>query len=65
MHSIYKQKNLPYLAVKVCPKCNEFVKTEENLCPNCAFNFLLKEEEKVQSNNKSQYAIRYDIALNR
>ena len=62
MHSIYKQKNLPYLAVKVCPKCNEFVKTEENLCPNCAFNFLLKEEEKVQSNNKSQYAKDHAIA---
>ena len=47
MHGIYKQNNLPYLAVKLCPKCNNLVKVEENVCEKCTYNFVTKEQEKT------------------
>ncbi len=50
MHDLYKQSNLPYLNVKVCPNCKELVPLNQEICTNCNFNFNLKElkNEKVE-----------------
>lgn len=39
MHSIYKQGELPYLNVKMCPKCEKLVSLSEETCPHCSFSF--------------------------
>lgn len=43
MHEIYKKQNLPYLMVKLCPNCNELVPVENDICPNCFYNFSSRE----------------------
>ena len=55
MHSLYKQANLPYLNVKLCPKCNELVKIEEETCSKCSYNFVTKEAEKKEEVTKNEY----------
>ena len=63
MHSLYKQDNLPYLAVKVCPKCNNLVKIEENVCGKCTYNFITKEQEKpVEKKEKPTHIFDQAIA---
>ena len=42
MHSIYKQGNLPYLAVKSCPQCEQLLPLNVESCPNCNYNFTSK-----------------------
>lgn len=42
MHSIYKQGNLPYLAVKSCPKCEQLLPLNAESCNNCGHNFTSK-----------------------
>lgn len=55
MHDLYKQSNLPYLNVKICPNCNEMVSLDQEFCPHCKYNFTLKEitnkEEKKENDN--------------
>ena len=63
MHGIYKQNNLPYLAVKLCPKCNNLVKVEENVCDKCTYNFVTKEQEKhVEKKEKPTHIFDQAIA---
>lgn len=54
MHSLYKQTNLPYLAVKLCPNCEELVPIKKDICPNCNYNFVYKEVKKEEVNNKQK-----------
>lgn len=60
MHEIYKKQNLPYLAVKLCPNCNELVPVEKDICPNCFYNFSSKEinipsmTDTIKINNQSK-----------
>lgn len=42
MHGIYKQGNLPYLAKKSCPNCEQLFSLNEESCPNCGYNFTSK-----------------------
>ena len=42
MHGIYKQGNLPYLAVKSCPKCEQLMPLNAESCSNCGHNFTSK-----------------------
>ena len=42
MHGIYKQGNLPYLAKKSCPNCEQLLSLNEESCPNCGYNFTSK-----------------------
>ena len=62
MHGIYKQKNLPYLAVKVCPKCQSLVKIEENNCSVCNFDFINNQEQIVEKKEKTSYVFDQAIA---
>ena len=39
MHSLYKQTNLPYLNVKLCPNCKHLVPLNNEICPSCEYNF--------------------------
>ncbi len=39
MHEVYKQKNLPYLTVKACPKCESLIEKDQTICPNCGYSF--------------------------
>lgn len=48
MHSIYKQGNLPYLNVKVCPKCEQLVDENESVCPKCSHDFSIKQPVEVK-----------------
>ena len=42
MHSLYKQNNLPYLNVKLCPNCKKLVPVGDGICPHCNYNFTSK-----------------------
>lgn len=52
MHDLYKQGNLPYLTVKLCPNCNELIPIDKDICPKCSYDFvtkkLTKEEKKEE-----------------
>jgi len=62
MHNLYKQGNLPYLNVKLCPKCNELVKLEEEVCSKCSYNFVTKDVEKKEEVTKKEYTDINDYA---
>lgn len=53
MHGLYNQQNLPYLAVKKCPKCDALLPLDATTCNNCQYSFIkkTKEEEVVKSND--------------
>ena len=61
MHGLYKQNNLPYLNVKLCPNCKKLVPLNEEVCPTCEYNFtsknikkdILKEEVKEPTVNET------------
>ena len=62
MHSIYKQGNLPYLSVKVCPNCEQILALDVECCPQCSYNFTFKsmnkpalklKKEDVQTNQQT------------
>lgn len=55
MHDLYKQKNLPYLAVKLCPNCENLINVNSNRCPNCSYDFNAKiiMKQEVPINNKA------------
>ena len=42
MHSLYKQNNLPYLSVKLCPNCKKLVPAKVDICEHCNYNFTSK-----------------------
>lgn len=52
MHSIYKQGNLPYLSVKMCPKCEQLLPLNVESCPNCRYNFTSKTMSQTQLREK-------------
>lgn len=56
MHSLYKQGDLPYLNVKLCPNCNELVPLDDIVCSNCTYNFNTKELEKKSKNDNEKYS---------
>ena len=73
MHGLYKQSNLPYLAVKLCPNCDELVPVEKDICPNCKYNFVYKEVKKEETETKAKgnyveleaYSKKQNIAANK
>ena len=54
MHSIYKQGNLPYLSVKMCPKCEQLLPLNVESCPNCSYNFTSKSIGQTQLREKKE-----------
>ena len=54
MHSIYKQGNLPYLSVKMCPKCEQLLPLNVESCHNCCYNFTSKSMSQVQLREKKE-----------
>lgn len=48
MHGVYKQGNLPYLAVKSCPQCEQLVPLNVESCPHCNYNFTSKNMATTQ-----------------
>ena len=52
MHDIYKQGNLPYLSVKMCPNCEELLPLNVESCPNCSYNFTSKSMAQPQLREK-------------
>ena len=53
MHSIYKQGELPYLNVKMCPKCEKLVSLSEETCPHCSFSFKANSDVKNFKEDKN------------
>lgn len=51
MHDLYKQDNLPYMAVKLCPHCQKLIKVDSNQCPHCYYNFQAKVVMKQENTN--------------
>lgn len=51
MHELYKQNNLPYMAVKLCPNCEKLIKVDSNVCPHCSYDFnnkiVMKQENST------------------
>ena len=61
MHSLYKQNNLPYMNVKVCPKCQTLVSLDKETCDKCSYNFITK-ETKVEYKDITDYAKQHAAA---
>lgn len=58
MHGLFLQKDLPYLAGKICPSCGKIMPFDENVCPHCSFNLIKANETSeasVQRNNYSSH----------
>lgn len=57
MHDLYKQKDLPYLAVKLCPNCEKLIDVNSKICSNCSYDFnakiIMKQEVPINNNTKS------------
>jgi hypothetical protein len=51
MHNLYKQGNLPYLNVKLCPKCNELL-AYGHAPPIIIFLFMFKSTPYIFSQNQ-------------
>ena len=49
MHGLYNQQNLPYLAVKKCPKCNSLLPLDDKICNNCQYSFIKNEAQKEET----------------
>lgn len=49
MHGLYNQQNLPYLAVKKCPKCNSLLPLDAKSCNNCQYSFIKNEMQKEET----------------
>ena len=49
MHGLYNQQNLPYLAVKKCPKCNSLLPLDDKICSNCQYSFIKNEVQKEET----------------
>ena len=60
MHGLYNQQNLPYLAVKKCPKCNSLLPLDAKSCNNCQYSFIkneVKKEEIKKDENQNTEAL--------
>lgn len=60
MHGLYNQQNLPYLAVKKCPKCNSLLPLDAKSCNNCQYSFIkneVKKEEIKKDENQNTDAL--------
>ena len=64
MHGLYNQQNLPYLAVKKCPKCNSLLPLDAKSCNNCQYSFIKnevkKEEIKKEANQNTEALTKKD-----